>query len=70
LDVFGSLFELVGEGVDGFDCDVDLPDGLVEILHGLHSGFRSVFLKLGSFVMKFGDFLGKFSFVEDFVTNE
>jgi len=56
--------------VDGFDCDVNLPDGLVEVDKGLHTISRGVLLELRFLLTKLNDFLIESTFVEDFFTDE
>jgi len=56
--------------VDRFDCDVNLPDGLIEVDHSLHTVFGSVFFKKRLMGLKFRDFLAEYIFVEDFFTGE
>jgi len=56
--------------VDRFDCDINLPDGLVEVDKGLHTISRGVLLELRFLLTKLNDFLVESTFVEDFFTDE
>lgn len=65
LDILGTLFELDGKRLNGFDADADVPDGLVEGDHGLGSIFRGILVEFIRFGVELADLLLKIGLVED-----